>query len=160
MELLPPEDIQESTNPIVWRHAVHYAVSAGLNGYKVLMDIGDESKVIEHLLLTTKGRTTGKWRRTVLMFDYHEDIPFVICSNGGKPDYPDWYKNIQQDGRVWVQIERDTFWADCEIISNSNFPELKDYLIAKLDNIYPRYKDFQQMCPERELTAILLKRVN
>ena len=159
MNMPIPQNIQDSSNPVVWTHAVHYVASAGLNGYEVLTKIDEEDKIIRHLLLTTKGRNSGQWKRTVLMFDYHEGNPFVLCSNGGKSDYPDWYKNIAKDGRVWVQIKDETFWADCEIVNNSNYPELRNYLIAKMEGVYPRYREFESMCPEREFPAIILRRV-
>lgn len=51
------------------------------------------------LLLTTRGRKTGRPRSSPLLYlqDQHaRETLYVVASKGGDPNYPDWYLNLQQ----------------------------------------------------------------
>lgn len=59
------------------------------------------------LLLTTRGRKTGKPHRIPLLYLRRDDgTPVVIASWGGRPNHPEWYQNLQADPRAEVQILR------------------------------------------------------
>lgn len=60
------------------------------------------------LLLTTRGRKTGAPRTVPLT--YLEDGPnlVIVASKGGWPEHPLWYKNLQADPNVEVQIGAQT----------------------------------------------------
>ena len=46
------------------------------------------------LLLTTRGRRSGRLRRTPLIYGRDGDAYVVVASYGGTPDHPDWYLNL------------------------------------------------------------------
>ena len=49
------------------------------------------------LLLTTRGRRSGRLRRTPLIYGRDGDRYVVVASYGGSPQHPDWYFNLADD---------------------------------------------------------------
>jgi deazaflavin-dependent oxidoreductase (nitroreductase family) len=58
------------------------------------------------LLLTTRGRRSGRPRTIALAYLPHEDTFVVIASNGGAPRHPGWYQNLRANPKAQVQIAR------------------------------------------------------
>ncbi len=58
-------------------------------------------------LLTTRGRVSGRPRTTPLLYLLAGDSVVVVASQGGLPADPQWYRNIQADPEVVVQIRAD-----------------------------------------------------
>lgn len=56
------------------------------------------------LVLTTKGRKTGTAHSVPLLYLNDGDRMVVIASYGGRPDDPDWYKNLVSQPEAEVQI--------------------------------------------------------
>ena len=61
---------------------------------------------IPTLLLTTKGRKTGKQRTAPLLYLPSEDAEtlYVMGSRGGREAHAGWYYNILDDDDVWVTL--------------------------------------------------------
>jgi deazaflavin-dependent oxidoreductase (nitroreductase family) len=59
------------------------------------------------LLLTTRGRKTGKERTVVLGYLEDGDALVVVGSHGGLPEHAAWYLNLQANPEVEVQIGKD-----------------------------------------------------
>ena len=56
------------------------------------------------LLLTTKGRRSGKpWTTPVFYLEDGQNL-VVIASNNGRDQHPAWYLNLRQEPRVEVQV--------------------------------------------------------
>lgn len=55
------------------------------------------------VLLTTRGRKTGKLRKTPLMRVEHDGEYAVVASLGGAPKHPVWYHNVVADPHVELQ---------------------------------------------------------
>jgi deazaflavin-dependent oxidoreductase (nitroreductase family) len=55
------------------------------------------------IILTTKGRKSGKLRRTPLMRVEHDGEYAVVASLGGAPRHPVWYHNIVAEPHVELQ---------------------------------------------------------
>lgn len=63
------------------------------------------------LLLTTRGRTTGRDRTTPLAF-FRDGARLVVCGgSGGTPDHPAWFLNLRAQPQVRVQIGAKVFAA-------------------------------------------------
>lgn len=58
------------------------------------------------LLLTTKGRKSGKRRVTPLLYVADGDRIVVVASNGGSDRSPAWWLNISSDPAVEVETGR------------------------------------------------------
>ncbi|NGP04868.1 nitroreductase family deazaflavin-dependent oxidoreductase [Rhodococcus sp. 14C212] len=55
-------------------------------------------------LLTTTGRRTGQQRTVPLLFLEDDERVVLVASQGGLPQHPLWFRNIQADPRVTVQV--------------------------------------------------------
>ena len=55
------------------------------------------------LLLTTKGRASGKLRTMPLIYVQDGEALVVVGSYGGSPKHPAWYRNLQKDPTCDVQ---------------------------------------------------------
>ncbi len=95
------------------------------------------------LLLTTRGRITGKARQTPLEYVYNpEDGSYRISPGWG--GNTDWYKNVLQDRRVTVQVGRRRFDALAEPGSDE---EAARYMMEasrrhpRMDRIWNRWSD-------------------
>jgi deazaflavin-dependent oxidoreductase (nitroreductase family) len=56
------------------------------------------------LLLTTRGRRTGREYTAPVVFTRDGDRLLVYASQGGAPTHPDWYLNLEQDPKVTVEV--------------------------------------------------------
>src|SRR6185369_2489179 len=57
------------------------------------------------LLLTTKGAKSGKSRTAPVMFFEDGGHRFVVASAGGSPKHPAWFKNLEINPNVDVQVK-------------------------------------------------------
>jgi deazaflavin-dependent oxidoreductase (nitroreductase family) len=107
------------------------------------------------LLLTTKGRRSGKARRTPLIFAESAGRYLVIASKGGSPEHPDWYRNLAAEPRVQVQINGDRFEARARTAT----AEEKPPLWALMSEKWPHYDSYQAKT-DREIPLVVLERVS
>lgn len=90
----------------------HQAIPGQSDGASV--DFADADSL---LLLYTKGRKSGKIRRTLCVNPLipvstrdGDDI-LVLASKDGAPVHPDWYFNLVEDSTVWVRDKGDFYEA-------------------------------------------------
>jgi F420H(2)-dependent quinone reductase len=102
------------------------------------------------LLLTTRGRKTGKTRTTPLMYSRDGDNLVLIASVGGSPQNPGWYHNLQgQEAEVQIGGERRRVRArDAE-------GEERERLWAQMVGLYPSYADYQRKTSRRIPVVVL-----
>ena len=105
-------------------------------------------------LLTTTGRKSGEKRTTPLIYGRRGDDVLMIASQGGAPQHPAWYLNIQADPEVEVQIKDDVFKARARDAT----PEEKPELWRTMAGYWPEYDEYQQRT-EREIPVVVLERV-
>jgi proline iminopeptidase len=106
------------------------------------------------LLLTTKGRKTGKETTTPLIYDLDGDNPVVVASKGGAPEHPGWYLNLAKDPEVEVQIKGDRFRARARTTEG----EERERLWRKLNEMWPPYDEYQTKTT-RQIPVVVLERV-
>jgi deazaflavin-dependent oxidoreductase (nitroreductase family) len=69
------------------------------------------------LLLHTRGRKSGKEYVNPLVAAPDGDSYIVCGSGGGAPDDPQWVANLEAlDGRVTIELGRDTVQADYRVV--------------------------------------------
>src|SRR5512132_4742285 len=100
----PEEQVLDSPQGWVARHIRRYLDSDGADGH-------EWRPGVYTLLLTTRGRKTGKLRRTALIYGRDGDRYLVVASNGGSRTHPSWYLNLTADPEVEVQVGADKFAA-------------------------------------------------
>ena len=105
------------------------------------------------LLLTTKGRKTGRDISTPLIYGRHGPAYVVIASKGGAPDHPDWYKNLVANPMCHIQVSTAAYEARARTASG----EERARLWAQLQKIYPPYDDYQRAAKGREIPVVVLQ---
>ena len=91
------------------------------------------------LLLTTRGRKSGKLRRTALIYGQDGNRYLLVASNGGAPDHPLWYLNLVEDPEVELQVGMDKYAARARTATAKEKPPLWQMM----SNIFPQYIKYQ-----------------
>ena len=105
------------------------------------------------LLLTTRGRKTGKPRVTPLIYLQRDSGEVaVVASKGGWPSHPLWYRNLEADAAVQVQIGRDVR----KMQARTAAPEERRQVWPELLKLFPGYADYQSWS-DREIPVVLLR---
>jgi deazaflavin-dependent oxidoreductase (nitroreductase family) len=71
------------------------------------------------LLLTTRGKRSGKPRTTPLGYQPDGERLIVVASFMGAPKHPDWYLNLVAHPQVTVEVGKETFNALATIVERS-----------------------------------------
>ena len=105
------------------------------------------------LLLTTTGRQTGEPRTTPLIYEEADGAYVIVASKGGAPDHPGWYKNLEAEPTVELQVKGDVFPARARTASG----EERERLWKLAANQWPDY-DVYQTKTDREIPVVVLER--
>ena len=81
--------------------------------------VGGELAGMSLLLLTTTDAQSGRPRTTPLAYHRRSDRYLVIASNGGATRHPNWFRNLERDPNVTVEVGTETFPARARILDNS-----------------------------------------
>ena len=81
-------------------HAIAYRVTGGMIGRRLADN--------DMLLLTTEGTVTGSGHTIPLLYLRDDDRLIVVASYGGRPDHPQWYRNLVANPEATVRIGRTT----------------------------------------------------
>jgi deazaflavin-dependent oxidoreductase (nitroreductase family) len=108
----------------------------------VLYDLGLSSGMSDQvLLLTTTGRKTGKPRRTPLGYTYDPELDANVVVAGWEGN-TDWYRNLEANPQVEVQIGRTRFASTAQMLSRSErmrllqrYVELNPFAVGMLEHL-------------------------
>ena len=107
------------------------------------------------VLLTIKGRTTGKERTTPLVYlpvaGPNGDRIFVFASKGGAPDDPDWYKNLVANPDVTVEVGEESYAARAEVITGPERDELFERQMQEAEQFRTYQTNTTRVIPVVEL---------
>ncbi|MER7334905.1 MULTISPECIES: nitroreductase family deazaflavin-dependent oxidoreductase [unclassified Micromonospora] len=106
------------------------------------------------LLLTTRGRRSGKLRRTALIYGRDGDAYLVVASQGGDPKHPAWYLNLLDEPLVEVQVGGERFTARARTATAEEKPRMWSTMAA----IWPSYDEYQART-DRDIPVVVLDRV-
>jgi deazaflavin-dependent oxidoreductase (nitroreductase family) len=133
-------------------HANRYLSSAGADGHMYKMtQPGRPEMIVPSLLLTTKGRRSGERFIFPLFYGEVGDSYFVVASKGGAPQHPGWYRNIQAEPMVEVQIGPNRMRARARTATGAERARLWDKALG----FWPPYADYQRKT-EREIPVVVL----
>jgi deazaflavin-dependent oxidoreductase (nitroreductase family) len=105
------------------------------------------------VLLTTRGRKTGR-ERTVPVVCFEEGSQrVVIASMGGAPQHPAWYHNLVANPDVEVQFGADIYPARAVIVEGEERAELWKKVVSAM----PRFGDYQKKT-DRVIPVVRLER--
>ncbi len=140
------EEVFDSPRGWVSRHIDEYVESDGRKGH--------QWRGVPTLLLTTRGRKTGKLRRTALIYGVDADCYLVVASTGGADTHPSWYLNLVETPEVELQVGADKFKARARTAG----PDEKPPLWHLISSIWPDYEKYQAKT-EREIPVVILERI-
>jgi deazaflavin-dependent oxidoreductase (nitroreductase family) len=109
---------------------------------------------VQTLLLTTRGRKSGKLRRTALIYGRDADRYLVVASKGGSKSHPSWYLKVTDNPEVEVQVGPEKFRARARKAT----PDEKTRLWRVMASMWPDYDRYQART-EREIPVVVLERV-
>jgi deazaflavin-dependent oxidoreductase (nitroreductase family) len=107
------------------------------------------------LLLTTKGRQSGKPRTKPLIYEADGDRYVIVASKGGAPEHPDWYQNLKADPNVELQVLDEVFPARARTAEG----EERERLWQLVNQQWPDYDSYQEKT-DREIPVVVLERVS
>jgi deazaflavin-dependent oxidoreductase (nitroreductase family) len=114
--------------------------------------VGGRMNGMDVLLLTTRGRKSGKTRTTPLQYMADGETLVVVASNGGSPRHPGWWLNIKGDPNVTVNVKGERRSMRAEAAS----PEDKARLWPRLVELYDGYAGYQKET-SREIPVVILR---
>jgi|CXWL01.1.fsa_nt_gi deazaflavin-dependent oxidoreductase (nitroreductase family) len=114
--------------------------------------LGGGSGMLKTLLLTTKGRKSGKPLSLPLIFDAVGDDFVVIASKGGAPEHPHWYQNLVANSDAEIQVGR----AHYRVRARAAQGQERAALWARLAKLYPPYDAYQERAGACEIPVVVL----
>jgi deazaflavin-dependent oxidoreductase (nitroreductase family) len=142
-----PKDNSETIhdNPTGWvsRHIAEYVETEGREGQRW--------SGVDTLLLITKGRKTGKLRRTALIYGVDGSNYVVVGSRGGHRNHPAWCLNLPANPEVRIQVGSDHY----EGVARTASGEERSRLWKKMSAIWPQYNEYQKKT-DREIPVVVI----
>jgi deazaflavin-dependent oxidoreductase (nitroreductase family) len=140
------EDQEVFDSPTGWvaRHVRSYVETEGKKGHLY--------HGMPTLLLTTRGRRSGKLRRTALIYGHDGDRYVLVASNAGATNHPAWYLNLIEHPDVVVQVGSDRFAA------RAATAEEKPRLWGLMVSIFARYDVYQKKVG-RNIPVVIVERL-
>jgi deazaflavin-dependent oxidoreductase (nitroreductase family) len=140
------EEVSDSPTSWVARHIRRYVETDGAKGH--------QWRGVQTLLLTTRGRKTGRLRRTALIYGRDGDRYLVVASNGGSKKHPSWYLNLADNPEVEIQVGAERFAARALPAT----PEERAELWPGMTSTWPEYDKYQAKT-ERVIPLVILERL-
>lgn len=103
------------------------------------------------LLLTTRGRRSGRLRRTALIYGRDGDAHVVVASWGGAPRHPSWYLNLSQDPEVRIQVGSKEMPARASTAEGAR----REVLWSLMSGVWPAYDAYQEKTTRRIPVVVL-----
>ena len=116
---------------------------------------GNEMQGKPCIILWTKGRHSGKIRKTPLMRVRDGDRYAVVASLGGAPKHPVWYLNMLADPHVSLQDGADLR----DYLARVTTGDEKVEWWAKATAAWPDYDNYQART-DREIPLVILEPVS
>lgn len=138
------DEVIDSPSGWVAQHIREYVESGGERGH--------QWRGRPTLLLTTRGRRSGKLRRSALIYGRSGDDYVVVGSKGGAKNHPLWYLNLVAEPSVDVQVGPDRFKAIARTARGAE----RDELWRMMAEIFPTYDTYEQET-ERQIPIVVLE---
>jgi F420H(2)-dependent quinone reductase len=113
--------------------------------------VGGKIGKLPVLLLTTKGRKTGKQRTLPLGYIMDDSDYVITASSGGADKHPAWFFNIRSNPQATIQVKDKHIKVTTEIAES----EKKSELWARLVEVAPNFAGYQKRT-SREIPMVIL----
>ena len=141
------DEIVDNPDGWVGEHIREYVATDGRRGHRL------SGWKASTLLLVTRGRRSGKLRRTALVYAEHDGTYVIVASNGGAERPPAWYLNLTEEPAVQVQVRDDRFAATARVAS----PDERPALWKLMTSLSPSLAEYEQRSG-REIPVVILQR--
>jgi deazaflavin-dependent oxidoreductase (nitroreductase family) len=132
------DDVLDSATDWVAEHTRRYVESDGDDGYLW--------RGFPTIVITTRGRRSGSWRRNALIFGRDGDDYILVASYGGRPKHPLWYRNLVADPHVRIQERAAVIDGVAETVEDEGE---RERLWRTMVGIYPLYEDYRAKTSRR-----------
>ena len=105
------------------------------------------------LLITTRGRKSGREYTTPAAYTRDPDRLLVYASHGGSPDHPDWYLNLLANPNVVVEVGSERYDAVATPLEGAE----RDREFAAQAERWPQFAEYQKGT-DRVIPVIALER--
>jgi deazaflavin-dependent oxidoreductase (nitroreductase family) len=143
----PQDEVFDSPTGWVAQHIRDYVETGGRKGHRW--------RGVSTLLMTTRGRKSGKLRRTALIYGEDGDRYLVVASKGGARKHPSWYLNLLEHPEVELQVGAEKFPARARTATD----EEKQRLWQLMTSIWPDYDQYQAKT-ERHIPIVIFERLS
>ena len=116
---------------------------------------GAEGNLLEGapcVILTTRGRSTGKLRKSALMRVEHNGTYAVVASMGGAPEHPKWYLNLVANPEVSLQDGADVY----DLRARTASQDEKAEWWPRATEVWPPYDEYVKRTT-RDIPLVLLE---
>jgi deazaflavin-dependent oxidoreductase (nitroreductase family) len=127
-----PEEVFDNPTGWVRDHIRRYVESGGRRGHRFN---GRDS-----LLITTRGRRSGRLRRTALYHGRDGDRYVLVATAVRGGGDPAWYLNVLSSPAVVLQVGTDSFAALARPAEASERPRLWDLMVG----VFPKYAAYER----------------
>lgn len=142
-------EYEPSTWDWVADQVAEYEASGGTRA-NTLRDTG-----IPVIIVTMRGRTSGKVRKIALMRVEHDGDYALVASKGGAPEHPGWYHNLMADPHVMIQDGPEPFDAEVRVVTGDERRRWWDRAVE----VFPSYEDYATKT-DREIPVFVTRRMN
>ena len=108
--------------------------------------------VVPTLLLHTRGRRSGEWRASPLLYQPCGVGFIVVGSRGGTDRHPAWYLNLRADPACRVRVGRFGYRAQARVLTG----EARDRYWRMMVGFWPDYERYQART-ERRIPVVQLE---
>jgi F420H(2)-dependent quinone reductase len=145
-----PLDGEYEPSPAKWvRDQVEAYERSGGREANTLRDTG-----LPVVIVTTKGKNSGKIRKFALMRVEHGGEYALVASKGGAPENPVWYYNLKANPTsVVIQDGPDPFDAEVREVTGDEKAQWWERAVAA----YPPYAEYQQRT-DRRIPVLVARR--
>ena len=106
----------------------------------------------EILLLTTTGNVSGEERTTPLIHRTDGDRYVVVASNGGEPDHPSWWKNLEARPEATIEVRDE----EIPVRASAAEGDERARLWATMAEVWPDYEEYAKKT-DREIPVVVLQ---
>ncbi|MER6999380.1 nitroreductase family deazaflavin-dependent oxidoreductase [Streptomyces sp. NPDC000410] len=106
------------------------------------------------LLLDYRGRRSGTWRRTVLIYGRDGGDHLIVASNGGADRHPLWYVNLVAEPEVVLRVGTERFRARAETLPSAEKARVWPHLVG----VFAPFATYQERT-ERDIPVVRLSRL-
>jgi deazaflavin-dependent oxidoreductase (nitroreductase family) len=107
------------------------------------------------LLLTTKGKKSGRAQLVPVAYHRDGDRYVIVASKSGAPSHPDWYRNLVAHPRATIEVGDEHFEVKATPLASG--PE-RDRLYEAHAKLMPGFRDYVKKTT-RVIPVVVLERV-